>query len=186
MKLESMRKALLATALVFAPCVGAQSLDHASALVAKLPDDLREQGRLLLTENNEKQRALLADTLGKKNPKATRDFLLGVLESEKSAQVRRALLDRIVRVPSPEVMQALARHAASDPDPEIAIFALDRYRYERMLETRQLLNQRLALSAKSDDSAARAMLAKEDERWISLLRGTMLPSFFQDPPPSST
>ena len=36
-----------------------------------------------------------------------------------------------------EVMQAFARHAATDPDPEVAIFALDRYRYERMLEIRQ-------------------------------------------------
>ena len=97
--------------------------------------------------------------------------------------VRRAILDRLVRVPNPEVMQALARHAASDPDPEVAIFALDRYRYERMLEIRQILNQRLALSAKSDDEAGRAMLAKEDERWISLVRGTMLPSFLQDPRP---
>src|SRR4051794_21324373 len=119
-----MKSALLAALLAFTWAAHSQSL----------PDDLREQGAELRAESNDKQRALLADTLGKKNPKGTRDFLLAVLETEKSPIVRRAILDRLVRVPGPEVMQALARHAASDPDPEIAIFALDRYRYERMLE----------------------------------------------------
>ena len=162
----------------------AQSLDPNSGALAKLSDDLRAQGKLLLNEKSDKQRALLADTMGKVNPTGTRDFLLSILEEEKSSVVRRAILDRLVRVPNPEVMQALARHAASDPDPEIAIFALDRYRYERMLEIRQILNQRIASSAKLDDEAGRAMLAKEDERWISLIRGTMLPSFLQEPQPT--
>ncbi len=162
----------------------AQSLDRNSGALAKLSDDLRAQGKLLLNEKSDKQRALLADTMGKVNPTGTRDFLLSILEAEKSSVVRRAILDRLVRVSNPEVMQALARHAASDPDPEIAIFALDRYRYERMLEIRQILNQRIALSAKLDDEAGRAMLAKEDERWISLIRGTMLPSFLQEPQPT--
>jgi tartrate-resistant acid phosphatase type 5 len=154
-----------------------------AGLVAKLPADLRGDGALLLNESVEIKRALLADTLGKKDPTGTRDFLLKVLETETSARVRRAILDRVVRVPNADVMQALARHAASDPDPEIAIFALDRFRYERMLETRRLLQQRLALSVSVDNDEGKAMLAKEDERWISLVRGTMLPSFLQEPPP---
>ena len=162
----------------------AQSLDRNSAAIAKLPDDLRPQGKLLLTETQDRQRAVLADTIGKINPNGTRDFLLSILQDEKSSVVRRTILDRLVRVPNPQVMQALARHAAADPDPEVAIFALDRYRYERMLEIRQILNQRLALSAQLDDEAGRSMLAKEDERWISLVRGTMLPSFLQDPGPT--
>lgn len=166
----------LAAFLCLAPAARAYSVDS-------LPEGLREQGRALLAESNVRQRAILADALGKKDPKGTRDFLLALLAEEKAPQVRRALLDRLMRVINPEVMQALARHASSDPDPEVAIFALDRYRYERMVEVRQLLNQRIALSAKADDEAGRAMLDKEQERWISLLRGTMLPSFLQEPPP---
>jgi tartrate-resistant acid phosphatase type 5 len=151
----------------------------------KLPEDLREQGRLLLTETAPKTRAKMADDLGKRNPNGTRDFLLTVLETEPSAVVRRAILDRVVRVPNEAVTQALARHAASDPDPEVAIFALDRYRYELMTEARKLLDKRLALSG-NDTPEGVKMLAREDERWISLVRGTMLPTFLQDPPPLFT
>jgi hypothetical protein len=164
-------------------CLVLPAYGETAALVAKLPADLQETGAALLKEPAETKRAVYADTLGKKNPPGTRDFLLKVLETEPSPRVRRAILDRVVRVPNADVMQALARHAASDPDPEIAIFALDRYRYERMLETRRLLRKRLELSAKVDNDDGKAMLAKEDERWISLVRGTMLPSFLQEPPP---
>jgi hypothetical protein len=153
--------------------------------LAKLPEVLREHGRALLDQPVEITRAKMADDLGKRDPKGTRDFLLAVLESEPSSVVRRAILDRVVRVASEEVMQALARHASSDPDAEVAVFALDRYRYERMLETRKLLDRRLALAG-SDDAKAVKMLQREDERWISLVRGTMLPTFLQDPPPLFT
>lgn len=149
----------------------------------KLPEALRGQGRALLAEQQANVRAKMADDLGKLNPKGTRDFLLAVLESEASPAVRRAILDRVVRVPSEAVLQALARHASSDPDAELAIFALDRYRYERMTEVRKLLDKRLAMADAKDDPIGARMLAKEDERWISLVRGTMLPSFLQDPPP---
>jgi hypothetical protein len=156
---------------------------YADQRVLQLPEPLREQGSALIREPNDRARAELADGLGKSNPAGTRDFLLAILENEPSARVRRAILDRVMRVPNEAVMQALARHASSDPDAEVAIFALDRYRYERMLETRRLLQQRLALLAKLDNEQAAKMLDKEDERWISLLRGTMLPTFLQTPPP---
>lgn len=97
--------------------------------------------------------------------------------------VRRAILDRVARTPDEAVLKALAHHAATDPDAEAAIFALDRYRYHRTAEIRKLLDARIALSDKLDDTNGRLMLAREDERWIALLRGTMLPSFLQDPPP---
>ena len=155
----------------------------AQTTLEKLPETLREKGRALLAEQQPKVRAKMADDLGKLNPKGTRDFLLAMLEAEPSPVVRRAILDRVVRVPSEAVMQALARHASSDPDAEIAIFALDRYRYERMTEVRKLLDKRLAMADAKDDPVAAKMLAREDERWISLVRGTMLPSFLQDPPP---
>jgi hypothetical protein len=54
-----------------------------------------------------------------------------------------------------------------------------------MVETRKLLDKRLALTA-NDDPRAIKMLEREDERWISLVRGTMLPTFLQDPPPLFT
>ena len=175
---------LIASAAANAQSPGsAVSVSAGESRIGTLPAALQEEGRALLLEQDEKARAIKADTLGKKDPAGTRDFLLAVLESEPSARVRRAILDRVMRVINPAVMDALARHASSDPDAEVAIFALDRYRYEKMIEVRKLLDRRLSISAKVDNEAAAQMLAREDERWISLVRGTMLPTFLQDPPP---
>ena len=174
---------------LFGPVLIAQS--EAPAIVApgverlagKLPDALRQQGLTLANEPDEKVRAKLADFIGRKSAAGTREFLLSVLEKEPSPLVRRAILDRLARAPNDAIMQALAHHAATDPDAELAIFALDRYRYERMREVRKLLDQRISLSPLVDNAVAAKMLGREDERWISLMRGTMLPTFLQDPPP---
>jgi hypothetical protein len=157
----------------------------ADALIPKVPEAHREDARALLSEADEKARADRADLLGRRTDAGVRDFLLAVLETDSSPKVRRAIVDRLARNPNEAITRAIARIASSDPNAELAIFALDRYRYIQMSETRKLLDQRLALSAKDDDSAKR-MLALEDERWISLVRGTMLPSFLQEPPPLFT
>jgi hypothetical protein len=151
--------------------------------LSELPAEFRYEGQALLADSVDRTRARKADDLGAKNPAATRSFLLALLREEKAAVVRRAILDRLARTSNDAVMKALAEHASSDPDAEVAIFALDRYRYHRTAEIRKLLDARIALSDKLDDPIARQKLAREDERWVSLVRGTMLPSFLQDPPP---
>jgi hypothetical protein len=166
--------------------VQTSSTSAVPAILGELPAELREEGRALLAEPDVRERARKADLLGRKGTAATRAFLLSVLRQEEAAPVRRAILDRLARTPDEAVLKALAHHAASDPDAEVAIFALDRYRHHHMTDMRKLLNARLALSDKAGDANARRMLAKEDERWVSLVRGTMLPSFLQDPPPLFT
>ena len=166
--------------------VGAQQQAPAStesAILSQLPPELRAEGQAMLDERVVRVRARKADVLGAKGAAKTRAFLLAVLREEKEGVVRRAILDRIARTPDESVLRALAHHASSDPDAEVAIFALDRYRYVRTSEIRKLLDARIALSDKLDNDTGRRMLAKEDERWNVLVRGTMLPSFLQDPPP---
>ena len=178
-------KAVLLLAL-YAPSVSPQGQEPAgdvSRIVSELPAELRAEGQALLADTTERTRARKADLLGSKDAVATRSFLLAVLRQEKAAVVRRAILDRIARTPDEAVLKALAHQAATDPDAEVAIFALDRYRYHRISDLRKLLDARIALSDKLDDANGRRMLAREDERWIALVRGTMLPSFLQDPPP---
>ena len=48
---------------------------------------------------------------------------------------------------------------------------------------RALLRRRIDLARAKGDDAGLRLLAAEDERWISLVRGTMLPSFMRVPPP---
>jgi hypothetical protein len=166
-----------------AALVRAQQTPPSASIEAELPPELREEGKALLAETAVRLRARRADDLGKREPVAARAFLLAVLRQEQAASVRRAILDRLARTGDDAVMKALAHHASSDPDAETAIFALDRYRYHRLREIRKLLDARLTLSDKLDDPAARRMLAREDERWNVLVRGSMVPSFLQDPPP---
>jgi len=56
-----------------------------------------------------------------------------------------------------------------------------------MRELRKLLTQRLETARQKNDpkydEAAFRLLAQEDERWISLVNGTMLPAFLRTPPP---
>ena len=47
---------------------------YADQRVLQLPEPLREQGRTVVSEPNDRTRAELADALGKSNPAGTRDF----------------------------------------------------------------------------------------------------------------
>jgi tartrate-resistant acid phosphatase type 5 len=64
--------------------------------------------------------------------------------------------------------------------------ALNRLRVQRLYEVRQSLNKRLALAKQNGNEAEWRKLAQEQERWISLVNGTMLPSFMRVPPPLFT
>jgi hypothetical protein len=65
----------------------------------------------------------------------------------------------------------------------IARLALERLRIQKNLELRGLLMRRMELARNKGDDAGLRQLAQEQERWISLVRGTMLPSFMRVPPP---
>lgn len=46
-----------------------------------------------------------------------------------------------------------------------------------------MIARRLEQAKQRLDEPARRLLAQEDERWISLAQGTMLPGFLREPPP---
>ncbi len=100
--------------------------------------------------------------------------------------VRAALIDRLGRAPAirseARYWRTLERLAATSPDVQTALLALDTLRAHRLTELRGLLAQRLALARQSKDDAAWRPLALEDERWFSLVNGSMLPGFLREPP----
>jgi len=59
--------------------------------------------------------------------------------------------------------------------------ALDRLHEQSTRAVRESLDQRLALAKKNGSAEDVARLVDEEERWISLVRGTMLPSFLRQP-----
>ena len=152
-------------------------------ILDKLPSQLRERGAELLGQEDQKKRARLADDLARVNPAATMEFLLALLEVESSPQVRQRIVDRLGRHRHARVREVLERVATSDPDVSVSLVALERLRVQRTEEMRQLLWKRMDLARTSGTGSIPGQLAREDQRWTSLVRGTTLPSFMQVPPP---
>jgi hypothetical protein len=137
----------------------------------------------LLASSVESERVQAADRIGRADAAGSKTFLLGVLATDPSPKVRSMVLDRVGKLEGSEVTAALRRAASSDPAVEVALKALELYRAQIMAEARKLLASRHDLARRGDDKAGLRLLAKEDERWVSLTRGAMLPAFLQEPPP---
>ncbi len=177
---------LLAANFIADSQAGLQSASQtttAESQLNKLPPELRDKGHQLLSQSEELRQANLAKELFRSNRAATIEFLLAVLETDPSARVRATILEEVKRFPHPQVRQALERHAASDADAKVAILALETLRYQDNFALAGLLQQRLEMARRSGDEQQYRLLAKEQERWISLVGGTMLPTFMQTPPP---
>ena len=172
--------ALILTAVLYASISGQES----DARLSKLPPTLRDQGLALLTQSDNKLRARLADDLARKDPEAAMDFLLSVLEADPSPEVRAAVVDRLGRYPDPKIQLALRRCVLSDPATRVVLVAIERLRVQQNQELAQLLKRRIEQARSTGDEAALRQLAPEQERWISLVRGTMLPAFLRVPPPT--
>jgi tartrate-resistant acid phosphatase type 5 len=152
-----------------------------STYLEKLSPELRDKAQTLLTETDEIKRVRLATELARQ-PLATLDFLLALLNTESSVKVRYAIVDNLGRSSNPRVKEMLERFAVNDIDANVSGIALERLRQQRHLEMRDLLTKRIALAKEKNDEAGLRMLAQEQERWISLVRGTMLPAFLRKTP----
>jgi len=146
-----------------------------------LPEALRAKGAAILEAKDDAERAKLAKHLAEDEPERADAFLVALLDHDGSAAVREEIVDELGNHPSAEIRSALERHAASDPSLTVALLALDRVHERSTLELRGVLDQRLALAKKNGSAEEVARLVDEEERWISLVRGTMLPSFLRQP-----
>lgn len=149
----------------------------------QLPQEYRERAQTLLTDASEIQRTRAATDLARRNNEAVIDFLIAVLETESSVRIRTAIVDTLGRSStSAKVREMLERAATADADVGVSRVALERLRQQRTVEIRALLTKRTQLAREKNDEAGLRLLAEEQERWISLVRGTMLPAFLRKPP----
>ena len=152
------------------------------ARLLKLPAQLRDQGRLVLIEPDEDKRADLVELLAEKDAVGALDFLLAVLESDPSADVRENIVDELEEVEDPRVDPALERRVLLDPDLDIALAALELLRARSATPLMRLLERRLDVERKNGRTEAVGRLAAEHDRWTTIVRGGLLPTFFQTPP----
>lgn len=148
----------------------------------RLPPALREKGRQLLATPDEDMRADLAEALADEDAIGALDFLLTLLDTDPSADVRESIVDELENVDDPRVNPALERRVLADPDVDIALAALELLRVRAETPLMRLLEQRLSAARKNGSGEALARLAAEQERWTTIVRGGLLPTFFQKPP----
>jgi tartrate-resistant acid phosphatase type 5 len=115
-------------------------------------------------------------------------FVKAKLANDPSPRVRTAIVTamagdrRWTAMPGTETL--LRAVVSGDPDPAVSLGALDALRRWNMRDLSGLLRDRLAAARTSGDAAAVKRLTAEQERWISLERGTMLPGFMLEGPPA--
>ncbi|MBM3747365.1 MAG: hypothetical protein FJW34_16385 [Acidobacteria bacterium] len=101
---------------------------------------------------------------------------------EPDARFRREVIERLSRIDRPEVRAMLERHAQSDPDAEVALIALENLRQMQAADWGRIFDQRLGLARLRNDTKSLAVLTAEHQRWTSLAKGAVLPSFLAAPP----
>jgi len=182
--------AFLLLALVESPTLAARlegspsksSPKAAVPSVALLPSALRSEGAEILATKDDDERAQLVADLAEEDPQGTETFLISLLDHDGAAVVRREVVDQLRHQSSAASRRALERHAASDPSADVSLLALESLRETAVGDLRRVLAKRMSLARTQGDTDAIGRLASAEERWISLVRGTMLPSFLRQPP----
>jgi len=152
--------------------------------IDSLPSGLRTTAEALVSGNNPLEKRRLIETMTDSSLPSVSDLFVELLETETVASVRLDLLEYLTRNPRPNLQPVFERLAKSDPDPAVAIVAIEGVRAIEVLKVKDLLNQRLEQSR--SDPAGFAKFVAAEERWISLVRGVMLPGFLRVPPPVFT
>jgi tartrate-resistant acid phosphatase type 5 len=156
----------------------------AAERIQKLPPALRERAKAVLAESDETKRGDAIEELIKASPVVTLDFALALLDEDASPVVRAEILDELKREPDPRVAPALERRVLRDPDPKIAIGALEVLRTRANTPLLKMLEQRIRDVRAAGDTTQLRRLADEHERWTTVVRGGLLPTFMQQPPPT--
>jgi hypothetical protein len=165
------------------------------ALVNRLPVEWRELAKRFVTPSATQATQLPAGTDEALRIAVARQLV-------RRAEADQLLTDQVRRDPSTAVRVAITQAiaadtrwlnrpatqplleslAVSDPRVEVSLAALEGLRRWRMRQLSLLLDKRIATAAASGDLESTPVLAEEQERWISLERGTMLPAFLREPP----
>ena len=195
----------IAAGLMFAQSRGSAAVQSASnpntielsdAVLNRLPADWRpvvakhvkatpqEQTRFL-TVPEEVLRQNMARFLARVS--SADAFLKTQLAHDPSPRVRTTIAQTIAAdarwIALADTAATLEGVVASDPDATVSLAALEALRRARMRRLNAVLNERLKVEGTGGDTAIASRLRDEQERWISIERGTMLPAFLRTPPP---
>jgi tartrate-resistant acid phosphatase type 5 len=181
---------------VTAEQVQAQTVPMSEEVLSRLPAEWRQPaGKLLKATTQEQQRlsALPEDVLRQnlarllvRSPGADA-FLRQQVVKDPSSRVRTTIVQAIAAdarwIALPDTAVLIEHVVSSDADPVVSLAALETLRRSRMRTLNTLLNERIKAAKTTADGETLRRLAHEQERWINLERGSMLPAFLTSPPP---
>jgi hypothetical protein len=171
-------------------------LPLSAELLSRIPEDLRQQAltNIRLSEREQARRLKLSPEKLRESTirsladsPAAMDFVLDLLPREPSPENRSSILSSMPYREhwrrDPRTQKVLAALVSSDPNVGVIGSALETLRTLQMLDLRSLLDQRIQMARAGSDQEITKALAEEQERWISLQRGVMLPGFLRAIPP---
>src|SRR5262249_14310047 len=120
-----------------------QVTDRLNLDVSNLPSALRPDAQALISSSDEGEKRELIERLGDSATDSVRTLFVDLLDVEPLAGVRYDLLEYLNRHPRPELVPIFERLAKSDPNPDVAIMALEGVRAVEVLKLREVLTERL-------------------------------------------
>ncbi len=171
-------------------------IDLSPAVLARLPAEWREPAGAIKAVETEQQRFLrlseegLRQAIGRLlvRARSAEAFVRTVVKNDSSAAVRTTVVAAIAGdsrwLAMSDTPAMLEDVVVLDPDATVSVAALEGLRRVRMRGLNTLLSDRIAAAKKrGEDVKGLTRLLEEQERWIALERGTMLPAFLRTPPP---
>jgi hypothetical protein len=165
-------------------------------VLSRLPSDWRQAAAHLRITEVEQERFLkltdegLRQSIGRLliRRRDADGFVKAQIVRDPSTAVRSTLLQAISNdarwLAMPDTPALIESVIARDPEPAVALTALETMRRLRMRQLNSLLAERTEdAKQRGADPKALARFTEEQERWLALERGTMLPAFMRTPPP---
>ncbi len=119
-----------------------------------------------------------------RRPGSNLELLFRLAAEDPDPAVRRVIVDRLGRQRGAAgVSEMLEGRAASDPDAEISLLALERLRTQQAHQLGVLFETRIESARTAKDAQGLKSLAAEAQRWASHAKGATIPAFMQEPPP---
>ena len=186
------------TAATQAGTTDTATIPLSEAVLTRLPAEWRElvskhvraaafEQQRFLTVPEEVLRQTLARFLAR--VPAADAFLRTQLIGDPSPRVRTTIAQTIATdarwMAHSDTVGTLEKVVAADPEATVSLAALEALRRARMRRLNAMLNERLTAAGGGDTDMVER-LRDEQERWVSLERGTMLPKFLRTPPPMFT
>jgi len=168
---------------------GAEASPEPEAKIPKLeleglPSEYRELAAAVAEQPDPDARATAVRELSRVAGAAALDVFVTLLEDDPSSRVRERSARALRDIRDPRAVAALEEAVSSDPDPQVALEALDELQTRWTSRMLGLVEGRLSRETGESEAErkGREGFVRAQEHWLTLLRNGMLPRFMREAP----